>query len=92
MKKYILGDHPQIILNFYADNTKFFGRMYKGNMPDLGEKIKAFRREGGKIIVIGSSYTRCNITANNLRLDKIEQILNNYIDASIGDVKNIEID
>lgn len=92
MRKYTLGDHPEITLDFYADNAKFFGHVYKGNMPDLGEKIKEVIRKKDKIIVIGVSYTRCSITTDNARLDKIGHILNDYIGASIGDVKNIEID
>lgn len=90
MKKYILGDCPRTTLNFYT-NAKSFGAGAKFDIPDLREKIKAFRKEGGKIIVTGVSYTRCSIAADNVSLGKIEHILNDYIDTPIGDVENIEI-
>jgi len=91
MGKYILGDHPEITLNFYT-STKFFGAGDKFDMPDLKEKIKEFIREKDKITVIGENYTKCSITAANIMIDKIQLILRNYIGASMGDIENIEID
>lgn len=92
MRKYTLGDHPEITLDFYADNGKFFGHAYKGNMPDSREKIKEVVRKEGKIIVIGVNYARYGVTTDNTRLDKIEHILKDYIGAPIKDIETIEID
>ena len=91
MRKYTLGDHSEITLNFYPD-AKFFGAGAKFDMPDLKERIKEFNRENGKITVIGENHTKCSITASNIVLDKIQLILKDYIGDSIGSVENIEID
>lgn len=93
MKKYILGDHPEITLVPDADNAKFFRGVYKGNRkPDFGEKIKEFNKGSGKITVIGENDTKCSIIAPDIMLDKIQLILNNFIGTSIGNVENIEIE
>ncbi len=86
MRKYTLGDHPEITLNFYPD-AKFFGTGAKFDMPDLKERIKKFKRENDKITVIGENYTKCSIIAADIILDKIQLILKKYIGASIRNVE-----
>ena len=76
MRKYTLGDHPEITLNFYT-SAKLFGAGAKFDMPNLKEKIKEFNRENDKIIVIGESHTKCSIATSDMMLDKIQLILEN---------------
>lgn len=89
MRKYTLGDHPEITLNFYT-SAKSFGAGAKFDMPDLKERIKEFNRQNDKITVIGENRTKCSITASNIMIDKIQLILKKYIGTSIGNVENIE--
>lgn len=91
MRKYTLGDYPELTLDFYTD-AKSFGAGTQFDMPDLKEKIKEVDRGNGKITVIGENYTKCSITAPEGILDKIELILKDYIGAPIRDIENIEID
>lgn len=91
MKKYTLGDHPEITLNFYTD-AKSFGAGAQFDMPNLKEKVEEFNKVNGKIIVIGENHTKCSITAPEIMLDKIQLILKDYIGIEIGSIENIEID
>lgn len=91
MRKYTLGDHPEITLNFYAD-AKSFSAGAKFDMPDLKERIKKIDRKNDKIIVIGEDHTKCSITTSDVLLDRMQIILKDYIRSPIGNIENIEID
>ena len=90
MGKYALGDYSEIKLNFYT-GAKFFRAGTNFPQPNLKEKVKEFIRENDKIIVIGESHTRCSIVTSNIRLDKVQLILKDFIGIAIGDIENIKI-
>ena len=90
MRKYTLGDHPEVTLNFYSD-AKFFGVGAKFDTENLEEKIKEFNRENDKIIVIGENHIKCSITAPVVMIDKIQLILKNFIGTPIKNIENAEI-
>ena len=90
MRKHTLEGHPEVTHIFYVDAI-FFDAGTKFGEPDQKEKIKEFNRQDGKIIVIGEKHTKCSITAENIILDEMQLILNNYIGVPIENIKNIKI-
>lgn len=90
MKRYCLGDHPEITI-IPDPNAKFFSTGGKFDLPDLEEKIKEVDRRNDKIIIIGESHTRLLITASSRMLDKIQEILENNIGIFLSQIENLEV-
>ena len=91
MVKPIISDDPEVTINFYVAATSF-GVGHKFDQPDFREPVKNFERNKAKLVVVGTAFTKCSITAPEILLDKIEAILKTLIGKPIGDVERIEID
>ena len=91
MVKHTIGDHPEVTVDFHVATT-FFGPGHKFDQPDLREPIKNLERNKAKLIVVGTAFTKCSISAPEILLDKIEVILRSLIGEPIGDVERVEVD
>lgn len=89
--KRIVGDHPDVTVNFYVDATSF-GRGHKFNLPDFKEPIEGVERNKDRIVIVGKAHTKCSISASETLLDRIQTTLRDFIGRPIGDVDHAAID
>jgi hypothetical protein len=89
MRKYYLGDHPEITISS-PKSAKFFGAGGKFDLPNLEEKIKEVARRNDQIIAIGEKGAQRLITAPSRILDQIQNILKSNIGISLNQIENLE--
>ena len=90
MKRYCLGDHPEITIKSDKEAT-FFGRSGQFPKENLEEKIKEVIMEKNRIIIKGEGHTRRSITAPNTLLKNIQKNLENNIGISLNQIENLEL-
>lgn len=89
MKKYCLGNHPEIIITDLP-KANFFGAGGKFDLPNLEDKLKEVIREDGRIVAKGAGPTRCSITAPGRMLDAIQTLLGNNIGIPLNKIGDLE--
>lgn len=89
MKKYCLGNHPEITIGFPTE-AKFIGAGEKFDLPNLEDTIKKVVREKNKIIIKGAGHTRCAITAPDNMLDAIQPLLERNIGMPLNKIDALE--
>ena len=92
MKKHIIGNHPEIELDFNR-GSKFFNKGNSGfEQPDFGEKLGEIKQEGNKIILKGESDTIGVLRAPEYLLEEMEIQLKNRIGIPLGEIERIELE
>lgn len=90
MAKHAISNDPEVIINYYV-TAESFGAGHKFDLPDLKEPVKHLERRKDKILVVGSAFTKCSISAPEILLNKIELKLKDFIGKPIGEVERLEL-